>query len=398
MRIRMGIALIGALGLWMACPAGQVVEQAEDDIEDDGSSTTADAGVDASVRDAGGDSDSAVERDAARPDFGLPPDADTGCPPGQLPDGEGTCRDMCRSDEDCARTDYCHESINLCLARDEATCNPAACAPGFYCPDPGSPDDPGTGECVPGTGFCVVDEDCFLGQVCEGSECVWAEDTVIDTCETDADCPFFMVCQVGVCIGCVDDIQCALENDGARCVQGVCVTADLPPAVNCLTAQCGPEERCDPATGACVPRCAVDEDCAADEVCIAVGGMCVADPTCVEDTDCGDGLRCSQALGEMGGVCVGCSAEQPCPAGLSCVLSVCLPDVTADSCDNIECAADELCDPREGVCYPADGRCEDDTSCRGEMTCNFLGLCSGCAGDSDCWPEMSCVLGTCVTF
>jgi len=325
------------------------------------------------------------------------------CPPGYdcepnrnlcVPEAVPACEE-----DSCPPGYYCPDpGFSECVPDGTIRCDPASCPPGYYCPERGSPEDPGTGECVPRGEICVSDDDCLPGQGCVDGACEWGAVDIVATCEDDADCPLLMTCAVGVCVGCIDDLQCALQQDGSRCVQGVCLTADLGPVGECLTTRCDEGQRCNPATGQCEPTCADDADCAAGETCVPLVNTCVAEFSCEDDADCAAGLTCSGGLGGQGGLCIGCSDVVPCPPGLSCMLTACVPDITATACDSVTCGEDQLCDPADGSCYRADGRCEEDVDCSAGQTCNMLGLCSGCAEDSDCRPEQSCIFGACISI
>jgi hypothetical protein len=313
-----------------------------------------------------------------------------GCAAGQLVDGHGNCLTTCDDANDCATGEICHLSTGLCLpGTPPGECDPNSCAQGFVCPADGGL------TCVPEDDACATDFDCAFGERCDAGRCVTRENEIVANCDADGDCPPLMSCQVGVCVGCIDDLQCQLSIPGSSCVLGTCVTADLPPAANCLTLQCADGERCDPVTGTCQPTCAANEDCEAGEICAPVLNQCVVDPGCADDTDCVTaGLTCITGFGN--GVCTGCSDTVACKDGLRCVLGTCLPDIGSGSCDGVTCESDESCDPQNGACYPSNGSCAEDADCRPGHTCNFIGLCSGCSVDGDCRPEQRCLFATCV--
>jgi hypothetical protein len=314
-------------------------------------------------------------------------DADL-CLPGQIRDGYGRCVDPCTSTPECNDPDLiCNTQVGLCVPKPpDEVCDPLNCGPGMQCPPPGEGVD-----CVAIPGWCDEDEDCELGERCEENACISRAGDVIMVCETDADCSnqggILLTCQAGVCIGCIDNLQC---GEGGKCVLGTCVVADLGPAGNCIGLTCPEGTRCSLLTGTCEIICTTDEECGEGKSCLPLANQCVAEFGCDTAEDCQVPQQC------IAGLCVGCASDEECKASETCIVGACFPRLDASVCDSVTCAPDELCDPLNGACYPADGTCADSDDCRPGHTCNFLGLCSGCSVDGDCRPNQRCLLATCI--
>ena len=314
------------------------------------------------------------------------------CPVGQEMIGDGVCATPCVDSSECAADDYCPATTGYCAPR--VACDPAACAADHMCPAAGSPEDDGSGACIPIPPECVEDRDCALGERCEGGECISRAGDVVATCADRSECPLGMDCQMGICVGCLDDLQCKLFGAGDKCVLGTCITGGT--ALACLDANCPSGTQCNPTTGICETTCASDADCEAGEICGPLVNLCVTDPGCVADADCGTGLTCTTGPGFENGVCTGCSDTVSCPTGLRCVLSSCLPDLGgADACEGIACPTGYLCDALDGSCYPENGSCGSNADCRPGHTCTIIGMCAGCSTDTDCRINQSCLFGTC---
>lgn len=156
-------------------------------------------------------------------------------------------------------------------------------------------------------------------------------------CAVDADCPFASQhCDPasGACVACVGDHHCASE-ERPRC--------DLAShrCVHCgVTADCEPDEVCDPSTRRCRARCGgAAEACPSEEpVCDTAKGVCTCTAaTCVED----ERAHCDLALG----VCVECLADADCHhEEPRCVDGRCVR-CRAD----VDCGA-QRCDPVRHLC------------------------------------------------
>ncbi|MCK5689025.1 hypothetical protein KAI87_07140 [Myxococcota bacterium] len=320
-------------------------------------------------------------------DTTLPDDSE--CEADEVEDGAGNCHLACSADEDCGSIDFiCSDEFGFCI--DRPVCNPALCSTGFTCPTDGGYD------CVALPGWCASDDDCGLTERCEDHACISRAGDIIATCEEDGDCGFGMTCQFGVCVGCIDDLQCCediFNCDGARCVAGTCIVADIPPAVDCLSVDCPDGEKCDLTTGICQPTCESDDDCGEGQTCAPVINQCKAEFGCETGEDCITG-ECQLNL------CIGCLDDSMCRDSESCSVGVCFPklDESIDYCEGITCGSGELCDSVDGSCYPADGTCDNDDHCRGAQTCNMLSFCTGCSVEQDCRPGQQCTLSMCVSF
>ena len=309
-----------------------------------------------------------------------------GCLPNQVRDGHGDCVTVCERNEDCDDPALaCNTVLGLCVEATNPGCDPANCQTGFVCPEAGSEST----DCVPLPGYCLENGDCSLTQRCsEAHTCISRVGDVIMTCSDEQPCQgLLLTCQAGVCVGCVDDLQC---GEGNKCVLGACVVAELGPAGDCINLQCPEGERCNVATGQCTKTCTVNEDCDEGQSCLPVANQCVAEYGCETTDDCTVPLQC------VAGLCVGCTSDDQCRSSEKCSVGACFPRLDASPCDDVTCEENELCDARDGSCYPANGTCVDASDCRPGHTCNFLHLCAGCSVEGDCRPGQRCVLSTCV--
>jgi len=295
-----------------SCTAPSCIDErvAPEDLEtiDDPGALPADAGI--PIFDGGVPPDGGTEPDASVPDGGVincrPPlqvcgldcvniqadprycgDCETACSDGQVCE-TGSCIDPgdCRTNGiGCSGFSYCNEGTGECLA---------GCAENAQCTGENQVCDLELHECVCDTGF----ENCPFG-------CV---DTNIDprfcgNCDTV--CPTGNVCEVGVCIDLGD---CRTNGIG-----------------------CSGFTYCDPASGDCLPGCAIDEQCTAqNETCDTVTRECV----------------CAEGYHACGAVCLSdldvnsCGAScTPCPAPPNA-----FPICNLGECDFV-CADDfEQCD------------------------------------------------------
>lgn len=124
----------------------------------------------------------------------------------------------------------------------------------------------------------------------------------------------------------------------------------------CDGVQCGPDEQCDPVTGACV-GCLDDGDCSPDGVCDQAVQECVE---CIDDGDCEDGEECD-------------GSSQQCTMIGECI-------------DETDCPEPELCDPNGYECV----ECIDSGDCGGDVCEPTYQECVECLGETDCDPELVC--------
>lgn len=117
--------------------------------------------------------------------------------------------------------------------------------------------------------------------------------------------------------GCQNDNACGDAGVGAKCIDGVCITA----ANQCSDAtQCPNSERC--VSGVCTASCSSTIACPAGYSC-DTNGVCSGNPTpcgaagevCAANTTCVD-QHCVTP----------CGAGNSCPTGLICVDDGCIPD------------------------------------------------------------------------
>lgn len=354
----------------------------------------------------------------------------------------------CRADADCFPPD--------------GICENGTCTPGctLTCCDGGTICDRGTGRCTPEAhNACRDDGDCEPPRtLCVGGVCGPSQ-----PCNGDLDCAApAVVCLAGFCrdgcarSGCAADETCEAATGRCRPVETPpgCTTdaGCAPPATVCEAGSCVPGcdgegappcpagQRCEPATGRCVPDapqpCTADAGCAppdtvcedgdcvpgcaaagapacgADERCDPETGRCGPKPdpgSCTADVDCAPpatvcgATRCVPGCGETG--CTGdlvCDAETgrcrsapppPCQTDAACdpPETVCLANQCAPGCAATGCDAGQRCDPTSGRCVP-DGPppCQTDAACDPPETICVGNQCiegcfaTGCSGGERC--------------
>jgi len=258
---------------------------------------------------------------------------------------------------------------------------------------------------------CQSDNDCKLGEICKGGQCV-------PGCYQDYDCPMNApFCVNGQCAaaqpGCQSNRDCSqptpvCDTQSGNCVE--CVAADecgggeqcinnqcQLPLGGCNTdADCGPQETCDSQTYTCVSaavQCA-DTDAANDvhvkgtvtvpgrtyeDICIWNGNS-VRQSYCdasgqvqYQDTGCPNGC--------VDGICKECNTDADCQANCpvgatcSCQNNMCAAigaGAGPASCqDNADCPSGEYC--KNNVCeqLPSGVECRKDADCPTGDWCEF---------------------------
>ncbi len=218
-----------------------------------------------------------------------------------------------------------------------------------------------------------IDNDCD-GVVDEGSDFdqdgyTWCGDTAsADAGRNSVDCddrlasvhpglPETCDGQDNDCDGKVDE-----DNEGeALCSSSfVCVSRCVP--LTCANdgprLECADDERCDVATGQCVPRACGGATCSDREYCDMVANTCRTRPPmpngarCESAADCTSGScidGASLRLAAGGRVCgQACCDDRNCPEGQRCFASgtgarSCLPSAQVPSTTPIECVTDDAC-------------------------------------------------------
>lgn len=281
-------------------------------------------------------------------------------------------------------------------------------------------------------------------------------------------CPDGSVCeelgdQAVYCVdGCCSNDDC---RDGFRCARrpeldiyvdlGVCANPGVCLAACTSDSSCEVGNRCDRATGECVPKKGADagvgsscdanddcnsgtcltsfpggyctspcgtqfQDCEPGSACYAVGeGSASCLLLCQNSDECRAGYRCLEvASGDSGkilGYCVprcdtaGCPEGQSCDAGGACVDGAAAPGPIGAFCTgNGDCQSGE-CDAAQpngyctASCEACDGVCVGDAcraSCDAEADCRFGYLCiegacvAACRADADCFGEDVCDTGS----
>ncbi len=192
------------------------------------------------------------------------------CPPGfELGDDE---RCLCESDEACGEGFYCDSQTRDCRCEndeacgEEAFCNDfgfcqerAACTSSFDCPE-GLVCNTDDGFCT--SGYCAVDADCPFGRICQDGACrrgcqdnddCWIAEACVnqecrgDTCDRLEQCGMGEICQGGQCV----------TEEGAYCdhCDPGSLTQQCPDGSVCLTFLIEGQEE-----SFCAPEC--DRDAA----------------------------------------------------------------------------------------------------------------------------------------
>ncbi len=239
---------------------------------------------------------------------------------------------------------------------------------------------------------CAVRADCkgglAGGLLCQAGKCTGCQKSA--DCNLDEVCdPVQKHCALKACFG----DACAAHEDctaGLFCVQGLCLDPAKPlvqsgqtcAVVLCGSARdCNPGQRCNGRTFVCEADlgCTSGDPCPANQACNASSGLCEAACTadtavqvcgavtpcvggrcvqCEKDADCGPGLACNVAAGRCQGPAA-CASSRDCAVPLVCDKPTGSCAAARGPCDsNEQCATDERCDSRQGLCIP--GACVRD--------------------------------------
>ena len=380
----------------------------------------------------------------------------------------------CVSDEDCAPFDdgdLCNGTLTCQVGQCVAAANSAVtCDPGIAGPCQTAGCDPKTGLCdtfpdANGTACddadpCTKADHCAAG-VCDGAAVVCNDNNICtdDTCQTGAGCVYSAIdvacddgdlctvgdsCVAGQCAGtdnpecdCSSDADCAEFEDGnlcngtLQCAGGSCVL-DAESVVTCTASAAACQDvLCQPTTGQCETKNALDgqpcsdgSDCTVSDHCTAgscVGSALVCDDgeDCTQDTcdqaggckstaltgaECDDGNACT-----AGDLCTSGSCEGTPSPGCDCTTtSDCAELEDGDLCNGtLQCVGgacvvnsstvvvcpgasdpctDSFCSPQSGKCgasaLPDGTQCSDGDSCTHDDHC-VGGVCQGPANNCD---------------
>jgi MYXO-CTERM domain-containing protein len=273
----------------------------------------------------------------------------------------------CTLDNTCA-SGFCDPDGNTCACNEAADCpmgqvcnamaSPNACVDpncGNSIVDPGEACDDGnmaTGDGCGATCLLELGQTCnATSNSCESGFCDPATD--VCACDGDADCPAGNVCNTtpdpNACVaaGCGNAVLEANEgcDDGNTSPGDGCsekCTKELGQTCNDGT-ECG-SGNCDGTVNKCV--CDKDIDCPMSQVCDTNANphACIVPPMmgCKADTDCMGGLVCDQS----NGMCVECTTDTDCQAGVCNELSNTCVECTNDS----ECANGGTCVAETHTC------------------------------------------------
>lgn len=183
----------------------------------------------------------------------------------------------CVSDSDCGNDTICCDNQCQAIVCCDSDPNDTHCGPNEFCDG---------GVCFAKQGSCAADSDCDPCYNCVSGSCEWQCGTGLGaTCDgssgTHGTCRFdCRACEGDAC--CTDGQSCNRDTGAcytpetcgsasdcdacSACTNGVCVTS------------CGPCQRCDSSSGACVHDCrARDNCCASDHTCDQSNGTCQPD-------------------------------------------------------------------------------------------------------------------------
>ncbi len=342
----------------------------------------------------------------------------------------GTALD-CDDDNPCTY-DLCDEALDQC--RHTLSSGPCddrdACTANDYCRD---------GACRAGTVLSCDDGNPCTNDVCN-STTGCRHDTNTRSCDDGNPCTEGDGCTDGVCTAgenytcaaCTSDADCAPHDDGQVCngtlfcFEGRC-SIDPRTVVECPPASACAVQRCDAASGLCIPVPAPEgSDCSDDDACtlfdVCVAGACAgqlascddgnpctldgcADPLgCTHDPNaggpCDDGDECTNGDACRAGICapgpnicVTCTDDTDCTVlddgdlcngVLRCTNGTCRPApesvVTCDTSGDTPCRHTR-CVPESGRCEAqvesADTPCSDDNACTTSDRCRADGTCAG---------------------
>jgi hypothetical protein len=347
-----------------------------------------------------------------------------GCRGGQLCCGGTTCADLQNDPKHCSACDTACGAGETCQAGACVCGAQPACADGEKCCGSEGGCVAPTAQCPCGGTFCEVDQSCCGGACTDltnddancgqcGRSCESATNPLM--CAMSACTCGGVPCAADCCDGnrCVD-----LQSDEADCgaCGNACAAGERCSAGKC---QCGTGPACGPGSlccqDACVPESASNcgtcgRVCEQNEACLnhacvcpnngnqhCATGRCCMTAVCpqieTDNLNCGGcGVPCTQVgYSCVGGMCTQTGCTAPCPAGETCVGTVC-------KCgSNPTCGAGQQC--CSGTCYDTAsdnahcGGCA--TSCTNGNQC-MDGMCK-CGSGAACPAGVTCSGGSCLS-
>lgn len=260
-------------------------------------------------------------------------------------------------------------------------CSVSGCPPGQTCVD---------GRCVEPRGDGRLCAACSSDLECAGAgaRCLRYPDGggyCGPACARAADCG-----TGGGCEAVSDGTQQCVRRNAAG--DADCTSAPEPPPPpepDCrVDADCAPGQRCDTASGTCVPvagpppECATDGECAVGERCETSTRTCEPAPAgalgddCATNDDCASGMCATDSESGDSFCTVPCAGTDECPSGFECasvdgVASACRPTRggLGDACEGPGDCLGGLCAQSGGGDSYCTRVCEDRSSCPGLFDC-----------------------------
>lgn len=248
----------------------------------------------------------------------------------------------CTLGDECSAAGACLGVPAVCGDTDNNVCTFEVCVPGKGCPTVGKP--------APDEAPCNDGNACTVGDVCFNGKCNAGEDNKCE-CKVDADCKKFnddnlcngaLKCDAGIG-GCVFDKSKVVLCDAK---------ADTPCLVN----------TCEPKTGACAPKKAVNGTWCDDGTACTTVDQCSEGICIYKKLNCNDSDQCTTDL---------------CDAKLGCTFTQ-----NNYSCDDGDvCTADDVCQVGKCIGKPTPGigvcACSKDADCPNDNDlCNGVYQCS----------------------
>ncbi|RJO67366.1 MAG: hypothetical protein C4523_09565 [Myxococcales bacterium] len=277
----------------------------------------------------------------------------------------------CLQDLDCAGTDYCDTTYNVCRRRKEL-CEP--CATSLEC---GTTDSACLANGICGrwcdqSYVCPENFNCEAATGAQYNQCVW--DSAISNVPQGGNCCLHT--------DCVAPLTCHPLTH--KCNEGCTAASACPPGMVCF------DDTSDDRNGFCTEGCLINQDCKGGEVCF--NGQCVVGD-CATKADCPLEYKCDTSTFSC---YPGCDTDGDCYGSNECIGGLCVKRVGCEG--TWQCSLNQMCtvelpdgDPEDrGCCY--DGRLESTAECQNPNPQPFCMPCSEATSDNtECGGENKCV-------